>query len=726
LIAEFELKINNDLETAESIFRNIVEASPYPVYVCSGEDMIVTVANRATLKAWGKDSSVIGKRFIEALPELEGQPFIKLLHNVYQTGKSYTAKNDRADLLVGGSIQTFYFDFTYQAMRDNTGSITGVVCFATDVTGLERARQAEEQSRQILGNIVKQAPVGICIIKGDPFYVQEVNDTFLKLIHRKRSDFDHQSYWGAIPEAADTYERITRNVVRTGKPYYATEHEVKLMDNGVEQIIYADFVYEPIRNPDGPADTILIVATDVTEKVKARKELQLLNEELAAANEEYAVINEELIATNEELQQTQQTLQELNDELEERIATRTDELAENNEELAAINEELNATNEQLHQTQESLQELNDDLEARVLSRTKDLIESEQRFRSMAEGSDILIAMADESSNATYFSKAWTDLTGRALEDLLEYGWVDLIHPDDKDSFLGIYLSAFKNRAPFKGEFRILSKEGQYRWLLANGPVRFRPDGSFAGYISSCMDITEQKQDEQRKDDFIGMVSHELKTPLTSLNAYLQMLQSKAIKAEDTFTVGALHKSVNQVRKMTTMINGFLNVSRLESGKIQIDKQRFDMANLAKEIEADTITMISSHHIIFEPVMPTIVFADRDKIGHVIHNFISNAVKYSPAGSTINVACLTVNGAAQVSVKDLGIGIKAEDTENIFDRYYRVSSKQTQTISGFGIGLYLCAEIIKRHEGRIWVESELGKGSTFYFSLPLSDYLPLSV
>lgn len=704
------------MEATETIFRNIVEASPYPIYVCIGENMIVSVANRATLRTWGKDSSVIGKRFTDALPELEGQPFIELLRNVYRTGNTYTAKNDRADLKVDGLIQTFYFDFTYQAVRDSMGSITGVLCFATDVTGLERARQAEEENRQILRNIVKQAPVGICIIKGDPFYVQEVNDTFLKLVRRKRSDFDNQSYWGALPEAADAYKPITRNVALTGKPYHATEHEIKLMDNGAEQVIYADFVYEPIKNSDGSSDTVLIVATDVTEKVKARMQLQHLNEELASANEEYAAINEELITTNEELQHSQENLRELNNKLEERVAARTIELAESNEELAVINEELNATNDELQQTQASLQELNNELEGRVLSRTEDLFESEQRFRAMAEGSEILIATADEGSNATYFSKAWTDLTGRAEKQLLETGWNDLLHPDDKESYLNLYVSAFKKRAPFRGAFRVLSKTGDYRWLLATVPPRFRPDGTFAGYISSCVDITEQKQDEQRKNDFIGMVSHELKTPLTSLNGYLQMLYGKAIKGEDSFTAGVLNKAVNQVRKMTTMINGFLNVSRLESGKIQIDKQRFDMANLLKEIEAETTAMISSHHIVFEPVVPTFVFADRDKIGHVIHNFISNAVKYSSQGSVINVACVATNGQARVCVEDRGIGIKSEDTTSIFDRYYRVNNKQTQTISGFGIGLYLCSEIISRHEGRIWVESEFGKGSTFYFSL----------
>ncbi len=123
---------------------------------------------------------------------------------------------------------------------------------------------------------------------------------------------------------------------------------------------------------------------------------------------------------------------------------------------------------------------------------QDLKESEDRFRNMAEGIDIYIAIGDESSNATYFNKAWVDLTGRPMEDLLKFGWLDLVHPEDKERYLNIYLDAFKKKGLFTGEFRALNNEGEYRWLLAQGQPRFRPDGSFSGYISSCTDITEQK------------------------------------------------------------------------------------------------------------------------------------------------------------------------------------------------------------------------------------------
>jgi signal transduction histidine kinase len=257
-----------------------------------------------------------------------------------------------------------------------------------------------------------------------------------------------------------------------------------------------------------------------------------------------------------------------------------------------------------------------------------------------------------------------------------------------------------------------------RMVKAKGKAQFDANGAALSLNGMLLDITERKQDEQRKNDFISMVSHELKTPMTSLNGYLQILDKKAQKSQDTFAVGALDKSLKQVVKMTSMINGFLNVSRLESGKIHIDKSHFDMAQLVKEAEEESLASVTSHRIVFAPVEPTPVIADRDKIGQVVTNLISNAVKYSPQNSTIKVACVTVNGIAMLSVQDEGIGIAPDHIDHLFDRFYRVESKDTKSIAGFGIGLYICKEIIDRHEGTIAAKSEVGKGSTFYFTLPV--------
>lgn len=172
-----------------------------------------------------------------------------------------------------------------------------------------------------------------------------------------------------------------------------------------------------------------------------------------------------------------------------------------------------------------------------------------------------------------------------------------------------------------------------------------------------------------------------------------------------------------------MINGFLNVTRLESGKIHLDKVEFKMDDLVREIIEETSPIMSGHEIKLIPCDCVTVSADRDKIGQVITNLISNAVKYSPRGKLVEVICSRIGNEAQLSIRDEGMGIRTDDKSRLFDRFYRVETSHTQNISGFGIGLYLSAEIIRRHNGKIWVESEKGVGSTFFFSLPLSGEEP---
>lgn len=301
-----------------------------------------------------------------------------------------------------------------------------------------------------------------------------------------------------------------------------------------------------------------------------------------------------------------------------------------------------------------------------------------------------------------------------MEQILE-----AVHPDYRQMLLDVLKAAMEQQLPSDTEYPITNRITEEQiWVKATGKVFSDSNGHPSEYSGMFMDITERKLDEIRKNDFIGMVSHELKTPLTSLNGYLQLLHAKAVKAGDTFAGKALDKSVVQVRKMTSMINGFLNVSRLQSGKIVPHKQLFAIDELINTTINDILATDDGHTISQIPTASIPIFADQDKIGNVISNLISNAMKYSPSGTNITVSCVTIGETVQVSVKDEGMGISETDLERLFERFYRVEGKHTELIAGFGIGLYLCAEIIQIHDGKIWAESKPGEGSVFHFSLPL--------
>ena len=346
--------------------------------------------------------------------------------------------------------------------------------------------------------------------------------------------------------------------------------------------------------------------------------------------------------------------------------------------------------------------------------------AEESLRMAVEAADSGTFSINARTLEFFASPRLKELFGfKGDEDMPYEACMAQIREDYRDTAYRMIEAALTKGERFELEYPVFRfHDGKQRWLRGLGTLQQDSNGIDSFFTGIIIDITEQKEDEQRKNDFIAMVSHELKTPLTSMKGYVQVLLAKLRQKEDNFAINMLEKANIQIAKMTNMINGFLNISRLESGKIHINLQEFDLAQLIQEAKEESQATIVSHTVIFSEVEPTIVNADRDKIAQVVHNLISNAVKYSPSESAIRISARSQDAMVKVSVKDEGMGIKADDLPRIFDRYYRVEDSIITSISGFGIGLYLCAEIVRRHHGEIWAESEPGQGSTFTFALPL--------
>ncbi|KQR93936.1 hypothetical protein ASG01_15575 [Chryseobacterium sp. Leaf180] len=347
---------------------------------------------------------------------------------------------------------------------------------------------------------------------------------------------------------------------------------------------------------------------------------------------------------------------------------------------------------------------------------KQVEKSEAYFKMLADLVPSKISNALPTEEVTFFNQTWLEFARMNFEDLQDFGYHQMMHPDEIEKFQEGLADAALTCKPHISEMRFKNLQGEYIWHLNIASPIIDEDGNITMWIGSTTDIQGLKEEEQRKNDFISMVSHELKTFLTSINTYLQLILRKAANAEEEFLKKACTQSLKQVKNMTDMINGFLNISRLESGKLHIDTVQFDFSDLMEEMKADYEIQYSNHHIMFPAQQEIELTADRLKISQVVNNLVGNAVKYSLNGSTIQISLEKLDNKIRVSVKDEGIGIKAENLERLFERYYRV--EQESIIGGFGIGLYLSAEIIEAHGGKIWAESELGIGSTFYFELPL--------
>jgi two-component system sensor histidine kinase VicK len=363
----------------------------------------------------------------------------------------------------------------------------------------------------------------------------------------------------------------------------------------------------------------------------------------------------------------------------------------------------------------TVEEVSNDLRASYIK----LEQSEQKQSSAIEQAKLGTYTIDGLSGKMNASPRLKEIFGYRNDEEMTYESVmNQVSANYKAKVLQAAALVIKEGLVFDMEYTIVKhNDGMLRWVKSTGKHYKTQADSYGHFSGTILDITEEKEDDIRKDDFIGMVSHEMKTPLTSLKGFVQLLQLKAKKTDDSLVKSILDKADKQITKMTRMINGFLNVSRLESGKIHIEKEHFNMKDLIEEIEDDTIPNADGHTIIFDPVETAWVNADKDKIGQVINNFISNALKYSPMGTEVRVSCISDKHGSVVSVRDAGMGIEESDIAHLFERYYRVEKHDTKSIAGFGIGLYLCAEIVKRHNGKIWVESEIKNGSVFYFSLP---------
>lgn len=221
----------------------------------------------------------------------------------------------------------------------------------------------------------------------------------------------------------------------------------------------------------------------------------------------------------------------------------------------------------------------------------------------------------------------------------------------------------------------------------------------------------------KKDEFIGLASHELKTPVTSLSGYLQII-NRRLPAED-INKGFIEKALTQINKLSALISDLLDVSKIETGQLPLSFTGFNLLELVKEVTEVMQYSTGTHTLSLKAnVDKLMVTADRQRIEQVIINLLSNAIKYSPGANLVNISVSVNDNKALVSIQDFGLGISREQQDQIFTRFYRVEDMAVH-ISGLGIGLFISKEIISRHNGRLWVESEMGKGSVFFFEIPLS-------
>lgn len=356
-------------------------------------------------------------------------------------------------------------------------------------------------------------------------------------------------------------------------------------------------------------------------------------------------------------------------------------------------------------------------------------ESEERFRNMADNAPVLIWVADTSGERTYFNRQWLKFTGRAPATELNSGWIEGIHADDLEACLAICHRAFENQENFRMEYRLRREDGQYRWLVDEGVPRHLADGTFAGYIGSCIDITERKRSEvalretdRRKDEFLATLAHELRNPLAAISTATTVLGSTR---QDADRVGEMAAIIDrQSSQLVRLINDLLDVSRISRGKVKLERRRVDLTAIVREVAEDLRSACVEGGLALElalPADPIVVSADRVRLSQVVNNLLENACKFTPRGGTIRIAIEREEDQAVVRVTDTGIGMAQEQLARIFDMFTQAEELPSQRSGGLGIGLSLARSLIELHSGRIEATSAgRGRGSEFLVRLRIAD------
>ncbi len=612
---------------------------------------------------------------------------------------------------------------------------------------VKRRTMALTESEIRLRNVFEQAPVGICVLTGSEFTIELANDVILSIWDKTRAVIG-SPHSTVRPELEnESINAILQQVYTTGKPYGGNEVKAYKVNRGEQDWGYYNFVYQPLLNKENAVTGIMIIVDDVTDNVLARQE-KLRNAEqvrLAKNAAQLGMFDMDVqtgalewdarcrqlfgISHNHPVNYEHDFLPGLHPDDREwvnEVVTNVFNKALTDGEFDVEYRTIGIDDKRLRWVRAKGRVFFDEQDrplrfiGTVLDITeqvnirRELEDNEKRLRFMLNAIPQQVWTAKPDGTLDYVNQVIINNFGHTGLHIVNQGWYAFIHPEDLPACIEAWETSLAAGKDYAGEFRLRFKDGSYRWHLSRA-VPLAENGMIKLWIGTNTDIDEQKNNEHKKDEFLSIASHELKTPLTSIKAFNQLMQRTGDPQKLNRFVA---KSAEHITRLERLINDLLDVTKLNAGKMTYDMQLFDFKQMLQESVESVQQYSPSHHIVIEQADDITYTGDRLRLEQVLNNFLSNAIKYSPDASRVVVNSRVQGDNLIVSVQDFGIGIAEESLDRLFDRYYRVDNTAMR-FEGLGLGLFISSEILKRHNGTFWIDSKQGAGSIFYFRLPIT-------
>lgn len=639
---------------------DILSLSDNATAIYTTEHVVIQSANDAMLNFWGKDKSIIGLSLAEGVPALKGQPFIDMLRDVWLTGETIEGTNVAAILEIDGELQTFYYDFKYRAIKNADGTTRCVLHTATDVSERFLSQQRVAEMNEEVAAINEELHAANLQLVTANDELAQSRDTLLE-VNSNLTESETQLQFAIDAANLGTWDLDPHTNRFSGNDRLKSWFGLK-----PEQEIELEKATDVIAEADRPA--VLAAITRAMTFASG-----------GGYDIEYTIINP-LTNRPRAVRAKGKALFNIDNEPIRFSGT-----------LQDITEEKKA--------QEALTETNQRLEMALDAGKLGSYELELATGNMLCTPQFKLNFGRPSDQSFNFSD-----------------WLEATLPEFRKGMQKQIKNAVDHNTTYHNEYQITWPDGSKHWLSASGKPRYDENGKAVKMVGVTYDITETKSNEQRKDDFISIASHELKTPITTLKSSLQLLNRMKDDPSPKMLPKLIDQSNRSMERISSLVEDLLNVSRMNEGQLHLSKSNFNVGELLDNC-CSHVRMQAKHDLITQGDTDLQIFADEHRIDQVVVNLVNNAVKYAPNSREIYLIVEKEGNMARISVKDTGPGIEPGKLPHLFDRYYRADYSGIQ-YSGLGLGLFICSEIVRKHGGKIGAVSELGKGSTFWFTLPL--------